>query len=390
MIKTNSKEAKPLPHFVESERVLLASLSSLLNGKVSEATQKEYDSRLRRIKQAGGKLELVGVGKKEMAVWKAAIKYGARERLRIAGAKAVEILKSTTFESDGLKWKQFSLAMKQVKIAKFNLEKVEAELKEVRGCSKADEVPKESAHKKSAFKSGEAKAFFDALGPSQYRLQMIAALFCGARPQEFESGVTVQFGKVKNDGWVMYLKIHDRAKQSHGTGQKSTSITIPLSGVTDPEYRSLFMELGKAAYGASADGSMLLQVSPTKTQTVGRLLSSLASKVGSKLKSRPSFYSLRHTFASNVKAAIREKHGSDFTASSVEIAMALGHRSTETQRHYARVKRSRGGFSPSAAGSSGYKPRHYGRGAGPKEVVKIQQVAKTLKTSPKNPRPTSL
>lgn len=370
-MKKPGEQEQLLPRFVEDGKRLVASARLSLGRQVGDATAKGYARKAKKVHDAGGILELFGAGRNETAQWKAALMWAAKEKIRMACEAADEIMRRTDFEREGLRWKAYEGAIKKLKIAQYQLEETKAALSKVQACSKADEVKKEKGHKKRPLKNGALAAYMGAVGDSEFRPAFLAAIFSGARNQEFASGVRVRCVKRKEDGKPgILLTINKRAKQGIGKGQPEGRIFITAEDVSG-EFAPFYDELHDLA--SKAGGEMTIKVQPTANLTTGERLTKIASHFGQKVVladgSHPSFYSLRQTFASQVKAAASARHGQDWEAAAVEVAQSLGHQSTTTARYYGRAARGGGGggFTPESVlkDSVAVPVRKTGTGAGP-------------------------
>jgi len=374
-MKKPGEQDQLLPRFVEDGKRQVASARLALGKPVAKSTAKEYARRAKRVDDANGMVDLLGVGKRELALWKASIKWKAKERIREAIAEAEAVWRRSDFEREGLRWKAYEQAVKKIKISQYKLAEVETALQNLVACSKADEMKKERGHKKRPLKSGEAARFFEAVGKSDFRPAFLVALFSGARNEELSGGVRVRQVKTHDGRVALLLTIENRAKRGTAKGQPKGRILLPVDSVSG-EFAPLFKELQRLV--AREGGEMTVKVEPTEKMTVGVRLTKIAGYFGGKVEladgSHPSFYSLRQTFSAQVKAAATAKHGQDWEAAAVEVAQAMGHQSTETARHYGRASRGGGGFAPeSRLQASVAEPvRSYGSGAGPKGRAEVK------------------
>lgn len=334
--------------------------------RIKESTRKEYEARAKRIEAAGGKIDATGMGKRELALWKAAAKWKAKERILEAVAEGERILRSDVFEREADRWKAFAGAVKRLKIAEWKLKETEFALAELKAEPKADEMKRERSHKKRPFRKGEAEKFFKAVGGSEFREAFLVALFCGARPAEFEGGISVRRVEhpVGSGKAALMFDIRERAKQGKGKGQKSGRILLPEADV-GPEYGRLFRELMKRG---EVEGEFVVQVEPSPGMSPGRRLTVAANNFGRKFEGeRPSFYSFRQTFSSMVKAGEAARFPTDPAMAAQKVAEALGHQSTETARHYGRAARGGDGFAPQSRirKAEAVPVRDYGASRGP-------------------------
>lgn len=372
-----------LPPWILDARAEKKSIRSRLpSPNLADSTRKEYAARAKRL--AAG-VDLVGVCKKELAVWKAAAKWAMAERVRQAMNECDKVEKAT-YANDAERWQAFGLAMQKIRdaMAAFEAVKVQmAGLTPGRKGEPGNEVAKkEAAHKKRPLTEAETEQFFAALatsqrnGSNQFRAAFLAAYFCGARPEEFAGGVEVRWvvsAGTQQPG--LLFTIRERVKQGEKKGQARGRLFITVEGVRSPVTKRLFAELVGLVKAAEGAPRLLVKIDATANQTPGRRLTTVAAKAARKAfpqaQDRPSFYSLRQTFSANIKAAARERHGADHDAAAEEVAEALGHQSTETQRHYGRMARGGGTFAPKSVLSDAAPVRNYGTG-GPEGKAKAK------------------
>ena len=107
------------------------------------------------------------------------------------------------------------------------------------------------------------------------------------------------------------------------------------SGAAEPVKRR-WLELAKSVE-KSTNGtkkSYIVSVAASEKQTAGRLFSDACKNTARAAGVDVSAYSLRNRFSAQVKQAN--------PGDAVAVAVALGHQTTETQRHYARASRGGG------------------------------------------------
>lgn len=271
MTKPREQPEKLLPAFIKDAKARVsAARLGLPKRKVKASTAAEYARRAKRVEDAGGKLDLVGVGKSELALWKAALKWRAAERIREACDEAERIW-GLDYEKEAERWKAYERAVKQVKVALWKKEETEHALKQMAAVPKSEVVPKQARHKKQPFAAGDVSKLLAAVGDSPLRPAYLAAYFCGARPEEFADGVRLTRGKENETGRPgILLTIVKRAKQGEGKGQESGRIFIPDESIRSPEAKAIFDELRRLCMRSG--GRALVKVEPTEKLTVGQRL----------------------------------------------------------------------------------------------------------------------
>lgn len=189
---------------------------------------------------------------------------------------------------------------------------------------------------------------------SKYRAHVAAMALCGCRPSEFEGrGVNVE--KVDEDTYrfkVFGKKTGERQKngKTFTTGQTERVITVSRTDTLDKygQVNPEFIVLDKALKGKT-----YVELN-AKAVAVRDVVLRASEKAFPELKNKPTAYSFRHAFASELKAA----NGVD----SVETAAALGHASTKTQGCYGYgLSGGRGGYACKATAKDRIRTPHLSR-----------------------------
>ncbi len=194
---------------------------------------------------------------------------------------------------------------------------------------------------------------------SKYRAHVAAMALCGCRPSEFENTVMVE--KIDDDTYrftIGGMKTGERTRngKTYTTGQAMRVLTISRvsnldkHGQVNPE----FIILDKALAGKT-----YVELT-AKATAIRDVVIHASEKAFPDLKNRPTAYSFRHAFASELKASNGEH--------SDQTAAALGHACTKTQQGYGYSKSGRGGFTCKAKAST--------------EIRKTHTARKTAKTKP--------
>ena len=184
---------------------------------------------------------------------------------------------------------------------------------------------------------------------SKYRAHVAVMALCGCRPAEFENGVWVR--KINQDTYEFTIagkKTGERSKNGKAftTGQTLRVLTISRLDHLDKQGQVMpeFIALEKALNGQNAMELM------AKATAIRDTVICASEKAFPALKNRPTAYSFRHAFASELKAS----NGEDSQAT----AAALGHASTKTQQGYGYAKSGRGGLACSAKASDPIRTPH--------------------------------
>lgn len=184
---------------------------------------------------------------------------------------------------------------------------------------------------------------------SKYRAHVAVMALCGCRPSEFENSVMVE--KIDDDTYrftIGGMKTGERTKngKTYTTGQAMRELTISRvsdldkHGQVNPE----FIILEKALAGKT-----YVELT-AKATAIRDVVIHASEKAFPDLKNRPTAYSFRHAFASELKASNGEH--------SEQTAAALGHACTKTQQGYGYSKSGRGGFTCKAQASAEIRKTH--------------------------------
>jgi integrase len=158
--------------------------------------------------------------------------------------------------------------------------------------------------------------------PKQYQVASAVSAMTGCRPSELEKGVRI----LLLDGMLVFAIAGSKISQHSGQSKRVLSIDPATS--TEGGFLSQLL--------SQCNGGMVASIRSGKAFT--EAVASAGRRAFPHLRCRLSPYVWRHSFASELKAA---------NVPPDEIAMALGHRVTETQECYGRSAHG-GGRSPIA------------------------------------------
>lgn len=216
---------------------------------------------------------------------------------------------------------------------------------------------------------------------SKYRAHVVAMALCGCRPAEFENGVLVK--KVDQDTYEFTIagkKTGTRQKngKTFTTGQALRVLTISRLDFLDKhgQVRPEFIAMEKVMKGKNAMELM------GKATAIRDAVIHASEKAFPELDNRPTAYSFRHAFASELKAA----NGED----SADTAAALGHASTKTQQGYGYSKSSGGGLACHAKASDAIRTPHKTRKQAIGQKTKIKVAAMPSPNAPKAKMPSPM
>lgn len=193
----------------------------------------------------------------------------------------------------------------------------------------------QDSHKQRAATDAELEKFFARAEGSKYRQAFLVAEFSGCRGEEFGQGVRVEAVKIKGAPalrfFVESVKCDGRKK-----GLELRGVDVPFPATAAKPVQRRWLEL--ASLAASGKGGCTVKIERTASSTAGQLFTRACADTAKAAGVDMAAYSLRHRFSAQVKQANK--------GDAVAVALALGHQTTETQRHYGRAKRGAGGISP--------------------------------------------
>lgn len=303
-------------------------------GKLADGTIAEYT---RRNDQLKGGVDVGAACKNEKYLFKAAGEWGYKKRMAEL-FKEADKARSAKGIMDAVRllaWKNKVAEMMALEREwdAFRGQKVWADKPEF-------VVRKQASHKKARATDEQLEAFHAAPATKKtiYREHFLVAEFCGARPEEFGGyGITVETIKYQGETTIKFWI--EGAKQKGGVnGQPLRTVLVPFPKEASKEVQRRWNELARRA-AREPGAKLILCVEATEGgMTAGAKLSRAFSNCAGKVEGKKlSMYSLRNRFSSQAKDS--NDHPED-------VAVLLGHQSTETQRHYAAARRGKTGVSP--------------------------------------------
>jgi hypothetical protein len=207
----------------------------------------------------------------------------------------------------------------------------------------------EKCHKQRPAKDSELVKFYEAATRSSFRTAFLVAEFSGCRGAEFgDHGPGIRIEAAKKDGVAMLRFFIQSAKadgKEKGLDMRCIESAFPFSASEEVQRR--WLELAKKV---AAQKSLVVKIDPGKPKkpkegekpkppaTPGQRFTNACKMVSRSAEVEVAAYSFRHRFSAQVKASN--------PGDAVAVALALGHQTTETQRHYSRASRGGGGVSP--------------------------------------------
>lgn len=303
--------------------------------EVSKATRLDYETKTRRLAEPGG-YPFHEVTPATRQLYKAAGLWVMRKRLR-------SILHAAKRAKKGASGKELfavRVAMWGAKLEEASklLDEINAlaavDCKLVSGIDRA-----QASHKQRPATDMELDAF-DAWAEknSSFREAFLVAEFAGVRGVEFEKGVRVEAGKV---GGVPLLRFHIESAKCDGDkkGLELRCVEVPFPAQASEGVKRRWLALAKLASVRKA--GHVVAIAPVGASTAGRRFTEACRTASEGAGVKVAAYSLRNRFSAQVKAS-----SAGTPDAAINVALALGHQTTETQRHYARAHRGGGGISP--------------------------------------------
>lgn len=333
-----SKQATTKPTAQRGELALLVRDAEMEVAKwrdLAESTRLTYEA---KAKQLADGWDMGTACKKSRYSMRAAGLWTMRKQLKAVLKEAKKVAKNgrTGGEFFALREAQFSQEM----------EKVAEKLAVIRAF---DALPwaeiedagrrLEKSHKKRPAKDSELVSFYKSAEKSSYREAFLVAEFAGCRGEELGKGVRVELGKKEGVATLRFF-IQSAKADGNKKGLDLRAVEVPFPSAADEPVQRRWMELAKSVATATkaTKKSYVVSVAASEKQTAGRLFTDACKNTARAADVDVSAYSLRNRFSAQVKQAN--------PGDAVAVAVALGHQTTETQRHYARASRGGGDVSP--------------------------------------------
>jgi len=345
---------------------------------VSKETRQDYEG---KAKQLADGWDMGPACKKSRYAMRAAGLYAMRKQLKalLREAKRVEKNGRTGGELFAVREAQFSQEM----------EKVAEKLAAIRAFealpwAKIEDAGRrlEKSHKKRPAKDSELVSFYKSAEKSIYREAFLVAEFSGCRGEELGKGVRVEVGKKEGVATLSFF-VQSAKADGNKKGLDLRAIEVPFpSGAAKPVQRR-WIELADSVATATKNTrkSHIVKIAATEKQTAGRLFTDACKNTARAAGVDVSAYSLRNRFSAQIKQASN--------GDAVSVAVALGHQTTETQRHYARASRGGGDVSPvqsTGVNVSGQAIRGAPVRSGPPQHVKQKVILSAAVTAAPPPK----
>lgn len=239
----------------------------------------------------------------------------------------------------------------------------------------------QASHKQKAATDLELDKFFDwAEVNSSFAEFFLVSEFTGCRGAELGKGVRIEVEK-KDGIATMTFTVEGVKCDGDKKGLELRSHSIPYPKDASEGVRRRWLTLAKMA--AEKRGGRVFTLAPSGKSTPGRRFTEACRTVadGAGLKTRG--YSFRHRISAQGKAANKGR-----ADAGVQVALLMGHQTTNTGAHYGRAHRGGGGISPiqiEAHNLMGVQIRGEVKPAGPPQHMKDEVAIK--KTLGKKPLP---
>lgn len=308
--------------------------------EVSKATRLDYEAKTERMAKAAkdGGFVLDGLTPASRKLYVAAAKWTARKELRSILAKARKAKKN------GETGKELFAVRAMMWAAK--LEEARAVLTRLEALAKIDcnaetgHDRKQVSHKQKPATDAEVAKLqaWAAASGSKYADAFLVMEFSGCRGEELGKGVRVEVLKVKGVA-VMRFYIESAKCDGDKKGLDLRCVEVPMPMLASSSVKRRWMGLAKKV--AANGGQLVVSVQATAGQTAGQLITQAFRTASECARIKIAAYSLRNRVSAQTKAASKGQPDA-----AVNVALVLGHQTTNTQRHYARAHRRGRGISP--------------------------------------------
>lgn len=281
-----------------------------------------YEENYRQFK--AGKLEISTARKGTRNVMRSSVLWCMRKELKKIKKDATKLLKSGGGKEYGEKIAEGAKLLMKIR---------EVEAMPWRDVDDPNAHYLQKDHKKPPATDEELVQFYKGSHRSSFRDAFLISEFCGLRPEEFGNGVRIEL--IQRDG-IPTLCFYIESVKCNGTnaGLEVRAVEVKHPTNASKEVRERFKELATKVAKQGKKNGWTYKVEPTAKQTTGERITN-AFKTRSKAAGVDvAAYSMRNRFCAQLKQANK--------GDSVTVALAMGHQTTETQRHYARANRSKG------------------------------------------------
>ena len=235
-------------------------------------------------------------------------------------------------------------------------------------------------HKQKPATDEQLEKFYAAAKRSSFKEAFLICEFSGVRPEELGNGVRVELTKI--DGAVA-LRFHVESAKCDGKNKGLDLRTIEVKAPKDASnsVKERYKQLATIVATQGKKNGYIYRVEPTAKQTAGQRITNAFKTTAKAADVDMAAYSMRHRFSAQVKQANK--------GDAVAVALAMGHQSTETQRHYARANRSKGVSPVQITGINVIGTQIRGaisRAGPPSHVVEKVQIEKSISSRSFSPK----
>jgi len=357
-----------------AELVSAAKAECAIEVEVCEATRHAYEDAWAQLN--AGKWDLASAPKGTRYVMRAAGLNMMRRQLRALMKQATKALNGEKGGTDLLpvRMARHGQVMQAVQTLMARLDDFKA-LRWKDKPAPGDMHRVQKSHKQRPATDAELLAFYEAASNSSFRIPLLVSEFSGCRGEEFKHGIRIE---ACNKQGVATLQFFIQGAKTDGKkkGIDVRCIEVPFPKDAAKPVQRRWLELANLA---AKKTTCTIQLGDTEKQTVGVRFTNACKMISTKAGVHVAAYSLRNRFSAQTKQAN--------AGDAVAVALALGHQTTETQRHYARASRGGGSVSPVASKGvniGGYRIRGASKRTGPPAHVKTKT---NLKASTPQPSP---
>lgn len=320
--------------------------------EVAKATRLDYEAKAERMGKAAkdGGFVLDGLTPASRKLYVAAAKWTARKELRSILAKARKAKKNgeTGKELFAVRAHMWAAKLKEASEVLTRLNALAA----IDCNAETGHDRKQVSHKQKPATDAEVAKLqaWAAASGSKYADAFLVMEFSGCRGEELGKGVRVEVLKVKG---VAVMRFHIESAKCDGAkkGLDIRCVEVPMPMMASPSIKRRWMQLAKMVAAKGSNG-LVVKVDGTegkigndgekqKGQTPGQILTQAFRTASECARVKINAYSLRNRVSAQTKAASKGQPDA-----AVNVALVLGHQTTNTQRHYARAHRRGRGISP--------------------------------------------
>jgi hypothetical protein len=303
--------------------------------EVSKATRLDYEAKARRLAAPGG-YPFHAVTPATRKLYKAAGLWVLRKQVRSILREARRAKKGATGkELFAVRVEMWRAKLEQARHLLDQIDTLSAvDCNQVSGIDRA-----QPSHKQKPATDADLGKFHAwAAEHSSFAEAFIVAEFSGCRGEELGKGIRIEAVNINN---APVLRFHIESAKCDGDkkGLDIRCVEVPYPALAADDVKRRWKTLAKKA--CQRRSGHVVTIEATDKTTAGDRFSDACRTASRGSGVKVGAYSFRQRFSAQVKAS-----SAGTPDAAVNVALALGHQTTETQQHYARAHRGKGGISP--------------------------------------------